>query len=57
LIQHELEGHEGDEILVTVDGKFADMATAIAADSLIEVLTDEEEPDADEESEASESSV
>jgi cell division protein FtsA len=55
LIQHELEGHEGDEILVTVDGKFADMGTAIAADSLIEVLTDEDEGPAGEESEPSES--
>jgi hypothetical protein len=54
MIQDELEGHEGDEILVTVDGKFADMGTAIAADSLIEVLTDEEEGPADEEHEASE---
>lgn len=55
LIQHELEGHEGDEILVTVDGKFADMGTAIAADSLIEVLTDEDEGPAGEETEPSES--
>jgi cell division protein FtsA len=55
LIQDELEGHEGDEILVTVDGKFADMATAIAADSLIEVLTDEDEGPAGEETEPSES--
>jgi cell division protein FtsA len=55
MIQDELEGHEGDEILVTVDGKFADMGTAIAADSLIEVLTDEDEGPADEEHEATES--
>jgi hypothetical protein len=49
LIQDELDGHEGDEVLITVDGKFADTSTAITATSLIEVLTDEEgEPDDDE---------
>ena len=56
LIQDELDGDEGDELLVTVDGKFADMSTAITANSLIEVLTDEDiEGDEDESSEASES--
>jgi cell division protein FtsA len=49
LIQDELDGDEGDELLITVDGKFADTTTAISATSLIEVLTDEEgEPDEDE---------
>ncbi|MDB5100162.1 MAG: ATPase [Cyanobacteria bacterium RYN_339] len=49
LIQDELDGDEGDELLITVDGKFADTSTAITATSLIEVLTDEEgEPDDDE---------
>jgi hypothetical protein len=57
LIQDELEGHEGDEVLITVDGKFADMGTAISADSLIEVLTDEDEGPAGEEPEESESPV
>ena len=57
LIQDELDGHEGDEVLITVDGKFADVGTAIAADSLIEVLTDEDEGPADDEAEAKESSV
>lgn len=55
LIQDELEGHEGDEVLITVDGKFADMTTAISADSLIEVLTDDDQ--AGEEPEESESQV
>lgn len=54
MIQDELDGDEGDELLITVDGKFADMSTAITASSLIEVLTDED-ADEDEPSEASES--
>ncbi|MFP5503273.1 MAG: cell division protein FtsA [Candidatus Sericytochromatia bacterium] len=50
LVHDELGDDEGDELLVTVDGKFADTSTPIQVDSLIEVLTDEEgEPDEDEE--------
>ncbi|MEB3285058.1 MAG: cell division FtsA domain-containing protein [Candidatus Sericytochromatia bacterium] len=51
LLQRELDGDEGDEWLITVDGKFADMATAVTATSLIEILT--EDPGVGEESGAS----
>lgn len=57
LIQGELDGDEGDELLITVDGKFADMSTPISATSQVEVATDEDDEadEADEdESEASE---
>jgi hypothetical protein len=41
LLQRELDGDEGDEWLITVDGKFADMNTAVVASSLIEILTED----------------
>lgn len=45
LLEDEL-GTDLDEVLVEVDGKFADTSTAIAATSVIEILTDEAgEPD------------
>jgi hypothetical protein len=41
LVQAQLDGDESDELLVTVDGKFADLATAIVPGSVIEVLTED----------------
>ncbi|MEB3197038.1 MAG: cell division FtsA domain-containing protein [Candidatus Sericytochromatia bacterium] len=41
LIQRELDGDEGEEWLVTVDGKFADMATTVHPASVVEVLTED----------------
>ncbi|MEB3223035.1 MAG: cell division FtsA domain-containing protein [Candidatus Sericytochromatia bacterium] len=41
LVHAQLDGDESDELLVTVDGKFADLTTAITPGSVIEVLTED----------------
>jgi hypothetical protein len=42
LLEDQLDGCESDDLLITVDGAFADLGTPVTPHSAIEILTDEE---------------